>query len=73
MYLNFSDRRKDVRRLFPFDVYRRLAVTKARWDAGELFKSNHPIPPATIVSRRPRRALVRRAPGRAARPAGAAR
>jgi hypothetical protein len=73
MYLNFSDQRKDVRRLFPFDVYRRLAVTKARWDAGELFKSNHPIPPATIVSRRPRRALVRRAPGRAARPAGAAR
>jgi hypothetical protein len=73
MYLNFSDRRKDVRRLFPFDVYRRLAVTKARWDAGELFKSNHPIPPATIVSRRPRRALVRRAPGRAAGPVSAAR
>ena len=73
MYLNFSDQRKDVRRLFPFDVYRRLAVAKARWDAGELFKSNHPIPPATIVSRRPRRALVRRAPGRAARPVRAAR
>ncbi len=73
MYLNFSDERKDVRRLFPFDVYRRLAVAKARWDVGELFRSNHPIPPATIVSRRPRRSLVRRAPGRAARPVRAAR
>jgi hypothetical protein len=73
MYLNFSDERKDVRRLFPFDVYRRLAVAKARWDVGELFRSNHPIPPASIVSRRPRRSLVRRAPGRAARPVRAAR
>ena len=71
--VDFSDQRNDVRRLFAFDVYRRLAVAKARWDAGELFRSNHPIPPATIVTRRPRRSLVRRAPGRAARPVRAAR
>ena len=64
MYLNFAEHRKSPQRLFPEESYSRLAVVKARWDADDVIRSNHPIKPATIVSQKPRRSLLRRAPGR---------
>jgi hypothetical protein len=64
MYLNFAEHRKSPQRLFPEESYRRLAVVKAQWDADDVIRSNHPIKPATVVSREPRRSLIRRTPGR---------
>jgi FAD/FMN-containing dehydrogenase len=45
-YLNFDDRAEATDALFPPDTYRRLRAVKAAYDPGDLFLSNHPIPPA---------------------------
>jgi UDP-N-acetylenolpyruvoylglucosamine reductase len=46
MYLNFRERSKDPAEFWQPDVYRRLQAVKARYDAGELIRSNHPVRPA---------------------------
>ncbi|HYZ29291.1 MAG TPA: FAD-binding oxidoreductase [Thermoleophilaceae bacterium] len=45
-YLNFAEQRTDVRRLWPADTYRRLRAVKAEHDPLDIFRSNHPVPPA---------------------------
>ena len=45
-YLNFTERPTDPARFFPPAVYRRLRGVKAAVDPADLFRSNHPIPPA---------------------------
>jgi hypothetical protein len=45
-YLNFVDRETDVAEIYPETTLRRLRQVKARHDGGDLFLSNHPIPPA---------------------------
>jgi hypothetical protein len=45
-YLNFAEHRTDVRRLWPMDVYHRLRQVKAEYDPADMFRSNHPVPPA---------------------------
>jgi hypothetical protein len=45
-YLNFAEHRTDVRRLWPMDVYHRLRHVKAEYDPADMFRSNHPVPPA---------------------------
>ena len=45
-YLNFAEQRTDARRLWPIDVYHRLRQVKAKYDAADVFRSNHPVPPA---------------------------
>jgi FAD/FMN-containing dehydrogenase len=45
-YFNFSERPVDAARLYPSETYTRLRRIKAVYDPGELFVSNHPIPPA---------------------------
>ena len=50
-YLNFADRPGDSERLFPMATYQRLRDIKATYDPGDLFLSNHPIPPGTARPR----------------------
>jgi hypothetical protein len=45
-YLNFAEHRTDVRRIWPLDVYHRLRQVKADHDPADVFRSNHPVPPA---------------------------
>ena len=45
-YLNFAEHRTDVRRLWPADTYARLRAVKAEHDPLDVFRSNHPVPPA---------------------------
>jgi hypothetical protein len=45
-YLNFADRPLDTAEGFDEATYARLRDVKARYDAGDLFRSNHPIEPA---------------------------
>lgn len=46
-YLNFVEDATDAANLFPDeDVYARLRSVKKQFDPGDLFRSNHPIPPA---------------------------
>jgi FAD/FMN-containing dehydrogenase len=46
-YLNFADRPgTDTAMAFPDAVWRRLCAVKARFDPDNLFRSNHPVPPA---------------------------
>jgi hypothetical protein len=45
-YLNFAEHRTDVRRLWPIDVYHRLRQVKREHDPMDIFRSNHPVPPA---------------------------
>jgi hypothetical protein len=45
-YLNFAEHRTDVRRLWPIDVYHRLRQVKRGHDPLDIFRSNHPVPPA---------------------------
>jgi hypothetical protein len=47
-YLNFAEHRTDVRRLWPLDTYRRLRHVKAEHDPLDIFRSNHPVPPAHV-------------------------
>ena len=45
-YLNFTERPTDPARFYPPVVYKRLREVKASVDPGDVFRSNHPIPPA---------------------------
>jgi hypothetical protein len=45
-YLNFAEHRTDVRRLWPAATYDRLRQIKAQHDPADMFRSNHPVPPA---------------------------
>ena len=45
-YLNFTERSTDPARFYPPAVYRRLRAVKGAVDPGDVFRSNHPIPPA---------------------------
>jgi hypothetical protein len=45
-YLNFAEHRTDVRRIWPLDTYHRLRHVKAEHDPRDIFRSNHPVPPA---------------------------
>jgi FAD/FMN-containing dehydrogenase len=67
-YLNFSERPRDGRRFYRAETYHRLRAIKTQRDPGHLFRSNHPIPPATPRPVRPRlRRIGRPAPRTAAR------
>ena len=63
-YLNFTEEGEGVRGFYPPLTYRRLREVKARVDGGDVFRSNHPIPPAAAEGRRrvtrPVRARARR-------------
>jgi FAD/FMN-containing dehydrogenase len=45
-YLNFAEAPMDAAGLYDDHSYARLREVKAAYDAGDLFRSNHPIPPA---------------------------
>jgi hypothetical protein len=45
-YLNFAEQRTDPRRLWSMDSYHRLRDVKAEHDPLDVFRSNHPVPPA---------------------------
>jgi FAD/FMN-containing dehydrogenase len=45
-YLNFTEETTDPARFYRRDAWRRLREVKAAYDPGELFRANHPIPPA---------------------------
>jgi FAD binding domain len=45
-YLNFAERRTDVRRLWPADTYLKLREIKSDYDPLDIFQSNHQVPPA---------------------------
>jgi hypothetical protein len=44
-YVNFAEKRKDGEAVFG-SSYERLRRVKAAYDAGDLVRSNHPVPPA---------------------------
>jgi len=44
-YSNFSERRREAGSFFRAESYDRLRAGKAEWDAEDVFRSNHPIPP----------------------------
>jgi FAD/FMN-containing dehydrogenase len=45
-YLNFTEDHTDPARFYKAEAYQRLREVKARVDPGEVFRANHPIPPA---------------------------
>ena len=63
MYMNFADKPRTGRALFGA-AYHRLREVKAAYDPEDVFKANHPVPPAQqprpprAVAERPERALV---------------
>ena len=50
-YFNFSEQPVGGARLYPRQTYtyQRLRKIRAAYDPGEVFVSNHPIPPATVI------------------------
>jgi len=46
-YLNFAENRTDPRRLWSQAAYERLREVKAEHDPLDIFRSNHPVPPAS--------------------------
>ena len=50
-YLNFSERATSGQRLFGTETYHRLREVKAQYDPEDVFRSNHPIPPARPARR----------------------
>jgi Berberine and berberine like len=42
-YLNFAERPGDAAALYEADAYARLCELKERYDADDLFRSNHPV------------------------------
>ena len=51
-YPNFVEQPVDARRFFDAATWRRLREVKARYDADNLFRGNHRIPPAELPVRR---------------------
>jgi FAD binding domain len=45
-FFNFTEHRVDGSVLYPREVYERLRAIKARYDAADVVRANHPIPPA---------------------------
>jgi FAD/FMN-containing dehydrogenase len=45
MFMNFRERATGSGEFYRPEVYRRLMDVKARYDASELMRSNHPVPP----------------------------
>src|SRR3954471_8686762 len=45
-YLNFAEKTTDPRRLWALDTYHELRRVKADHDPLDVFRSNHPVPPA---------------------------
>jgi hypothetical protein len=45
-YLNFTEASTDPARFYRPDVFHRLRAVKAAYDPDDLFRANHPIPPA---------------------------
>jgi len=43
-YLNFTEQKTDPARFYAPDDYRRLRRVKAKYDGGNVFRANHPIP-----------------------------
>jgi FAD/FMN-containing dehydrogenase len=52
MYLNFAETRRAGGSFHADDAYRRLREVKAAYDPGDLFRSNHPVPPAEVEQAR---------------------
>ena len=50
-YFNFAERQVGGARLYPLKTYtyQRLRKIRAAHDPGEMFVSNHPIPPAVVI------------------------
>jgi len=46
-YLNFTEASTDPARFYRPDVFHRLRAVKAAYDPDDLFRANHPIPPAS--------------------------
>ena len=46
-YLNFEENAVDPRQFYDEVTHRRLARVKGQVDPGDMFRSNHPIKPAT--------------------------
>jgi hypothetical protein len=49
-YANFVDVPIDTRACYPPETFDRLQEVKARYDAGDLFRANHPIPRAAAAA-----------------------
>jgi len=47
MYLNFAERPRDADAFYARPVLERLRAIKAKYDPGNMFHANHPIPPAS--------------------------
>jgi uncharacterized membrane-anchored protein len=45
-YMNFVEKPEGASRFYPKSVYDRLRAIKAHYDPEDLFRANHPIPPA---------------------------
>jgi hypothetical protein len=52
MYLNFAETRRVGGSFHADDAYRGLREVKAAYDPGDLFHSNHPVPPAEVEQAR---------------------
>jgi FAD/FMN-containing dehydrogenase len=61
MYLNFAESRRRSSSFHTEEAYRRLRRIKTQYDPGDLFRSNHPIPPLERARRHSASRAFRRA------------
>jgi hypothetical protein len=52
-YMNFTQSKADGHALWGADAHARLRRVKAKWDAFDLFRADHPVTPARTHRRRP--------------------
>jgi hypothetical protein len=57
MYMNFAEKPRTGKVLFG-DAYHRLREVKGAYDPRDVFKANHPVPPARAPRPRRRTAAV---------------